>query len=240
MNALGSLVKKEIRSYLNSAIAYIVVVFFLVFTSVWLFYIQQFFALDRASLRPYFSIFPIVFILLLPALTMRAWAEENKVGTVELLVTYPFREHQLVLGKYLGAMALFGAMVVLTLPVPISLLRFGDFEGGQILGEYVGVLLLGSAGISIGLFISSSTNNQITAFLLSVVVLLMLTLIGEANAMIDLPDALRDFVAYVSLSAHFENLVRGVIDSRDVVYFGLVTFTFLYLNTKLLVFRKWR
>jgi len=140
-------IKKELKSYFNSPIAYVLVVTFLVFSSVWVFYLQSFFASNIASLRSFFSVIPIVFIIVMPALTMRSWAEEKKLGTMEVLMTLPFRESTLVLGKFIAALSLLLIMILLTLPLPLLLSRFGDFDWGEILGQYIGVVLLGAAGI---------------------------------------------------------------------------------------------
>lgn len=240
VNNVLAIFRKELRSYFNSPIAYIAVIFFLVFTSVWLYYIQQFVGQNVADLRVYFSIMPIVFILLLPALTMRIWAEENKIGTVELLLTLPFREAEVVLGKFLGAFTLLLIMVVLTFPVPLTITSLGNFETGQIIGQYIGLVFLGAAGISVGLFVSSVSTNQITAFIMSVVVLLFLTLVNRLNYVGNVSGAFANVVNAISLDYHFQSFVKGLLDSRDMIYYLLVTFIFLYLNAKVLVFRKWR
>ena len=240
MSNVFSILRKELRSYFNSPIAYIAVLFFLVFTSVWLFYIQQFFAQNVADLRSYFAIMPLVFIILLPAITMRIWAEENKLGTVELLLTLPIREGEVVLGKFLGAFFLLLIMIALTIPVPLTVVRTGHFEIGQIVGQYIGLVFLGAAGLAIGLFLSAVSTNQITAFILSIVVLLFLTLINRINAGADVSTGLSGFVNYLSLDYHFQSFIKGLIDTRDLVYYLIVTFVFLYLNTKVLIFRKWR
>lgn len=240
MNAIGTIARKELRSSFNSPIAYIVIVFFLVFTSVWLFYISQFVAQDTASLRAYFAIMPLVFIGLVPALTMRSWAEETKLGTEEILLTLPYRESELVLGKFLGAYGLLLVMILLTVFVPITVAPLGNFERGEVIGEYLGIVLLGSAATAIGLFVSSVARNQISAFILSAVALLFLTLISEVNAVADLPVWLASIINYVSLQFHVQSFIRGVVDTRDLVYFVALTVVFLYLNTKMLVFRKWR
>ena len=240
MKQTMTLLRKELATYFNSPIAYIVVIFFLVFTSVWFFYIQQFVAQDVASLRNYFAIFPIVFIILLPAVTMRSWAEENKIGTVELLLTLPFREGQTVAGKFLGAFSLLVLTLVLTIPVPLTIAPLGDFEAGQIVGQYIGVLALGAAGLAIGLFVSSLSKNQITAFILSAVVLLFLTLINQVNFLMELPEWLGTVFNYLSLDYHFSSFEKGLIDTRDLVFYVALAAFFLYLNTKVLVFRKWR
>jgi ABC-2 type transport system permease protein len=240
VNNVVAVLRKELRTYFNSPIAYIAVLFFLVFTSVWLFYIQQFVAQDVASLRIYFAVMPLVFIVLLPAITMRIWAEENKLGTVELLLTLPFREGELVVGKFLGSFFILFIMILLTVPVPLTVTRLGSFERGEIVGQYIGLLLLGGAGIAVGLFISSVSTNQITAFIVSVVVLLFLTIVNRINSIAPVPPGLAEMFNYFSLDYHFQGFIKGLIDSRDVVYYLLLAFVFLYMNMKVLVFRKWR
>ncbi len=240
MKQIVSIVRKEMRSYFNSPIAYIVIIFFLVFSAIWLFYINGFIARDTASLRSYFAIMPIIFVGLVPALTMRSWAEESKLGTDELLFTLPYRETELVLGKFLSAYGLIILALLLTIPLPITLAPLGDFERGEIVGEYLGVGLLGAAATAIGLFISSLARNQITAFILGAVALLFITLVNQINVVLDLPTWLASVINYISLRYHIESFIRGVVDTRDLVYFLALTFLFLYLNTKTLVLRKWR
>jgi ABC-2 type transport system permease protein len=239
MQNILPIIRKELKSYFNSPIAYILVVTFLVFSSVWIFYLQTFFASNVASLRSFFSVLPIVFIVVMPALTMRSWAEERKLGTMEVLMTLPFRESTLVIGKFLAALSLLLIMILLTLPLPLLLARFGDFDWGEILGQYIGVLLLGAAGISVGLFVSSLMANQISSFLISLFVLLVLTLISQVNRVFALPPWAAELFNFVSLGYHFSNFQRGLIDTRDLLYYGIISALFLYLNTKTLVFRKW-
>jgi len=239
MNNMVPIIKKELKSYFNSPIAYILVVTFLVFSSIWIFYLQTFFASNIASLRGYFSVIPIVFIIVMPALTMRSWAEERKMGTMEVLLTLPFRESTLVVGKFLAALTLLAIMIALTIPIPALLSQFGNFDWGEILGQYVGVLLLGAAGISVGLFVSSLMSNQISSFLISLFVLLALTLISQVNRVLALPPWAANAVNFVSLGHHFSNFQRGLIDTRDLLYYAIVSALFLYLNIKTLVFRKW-
>ncbi|MFP4364551.1 MAG: ABC transporter permease [Spirochaetia bacterium] len=239
MNKIMPIIRKEMKSYFNSPIAYIVVIFFLIFTSVWLFLIQQFFNMDTASMRPYFQIMPIVFVILVPAMTMRSWAEEKKMGTEELLLTLPFRESHVVIGKFLAAFILLAIMVGLSIPVPLSISVLGDFDIGPIIGEYLGVLLLGATGLSIGLFISSVSTNQITAFIFGVIALLIVTLIGQINLVMNLPEWLANVINYISLDFHFDSFRKGLIDTRDMLFFICVSFLFLYLNMKVLIFKKW-
>jgi len=237
--SIRPIVRKELKSYFNSPIAYIVAVAFLLFSSIWLFYLQAFFARNIASLRVFFSIIPFTFIVLMPAITMRGWAEEKKMGTMEVLMTLPYKESSLVIGKFLAALCLLAIMILLTLPLPVLLGRFGDFDRGEIIGQYLGVLLIGAAGISIGLFISSFATNQVSAFILSVFVILVLTIISQVNFVLGLPTWAASLLNYLSLGYHFSSFQKGLIDTRDLCYYLLVIGLFLYLNVKNLVFMKW-
>jgi ABC-2 type transport system permease protein len=232
-------IRKELRSYFNSPIAYVVTVTFVLFCAIWVFFLQSFFAANSASLRPLFGVLPMVFIIVMPAITMRSWAEERKLGTAELLLTLPFRESTLVVGKFLAALALLAIMVALTLPLPLLLSRFGSFDWGEVAGQYIGALLLGAAGIAVGQFISSLATNQISSFLITLFVLLFFTLISEVNAAFSLPDLLAGVLNYLSLSSHFFNFQKGLLDTRDLLFYLIVCGLFLYLNMKTLVFRKW-
>ncbi len=240
MRSIFALVKKELRAYFNTPIAYIVAVFFLLFTAGWLYYMEQFYAANVASLRGYFGIFPMVFIFLLPALTMRSWAEETRMKTDEILLTLPVRAGELVMGKFLAALTLMLLMLVCTLPVPLTLFPLGEFSTGQIWGQYIGSFLLAALGIAVGLCVSSLSSNQISAFLFSVVILLAFTLMWQFTMFLPLPDALASLLQYVSLQTHFESFAKGVIDTRDVMFYLVWTALFLYLNMKVLVLRKWR
>lgn len=161
------------------------------------------------------------------------------MGTMEVLLTLPFRESTLVLGKFLAAALLLLLMVALTLPLPLLLARFGDFDWGEVAGQYIGVLLLGSAGISVGLFVSSLATNQVSSFLISLFVLLVFTLISQVNLVFSLPILLARVFSYLALGAHFNNFQKGLVDTRDLLFYVLVCALFLYLNVKTLVFKKW-
>jgi len=236
---IAPLIRKELRSYFNSPIAYVVVLTFLVFSGIWVFYLQTFFAANTASLRGYFGVLPVVFIIVMPALTMRSWAEEKKLGTVEVLLTLPFRESVVVLGKFVAALALLALMLALTLPTPLLLSRFGAFDWGEIAGQYLGALLLGAAGLSLGLFVSSLATNQVSAFLVGLFVLLVITLISQVNMLFPLAPWAAGVFNFLSLNYHFSNFQKGLIDTRDLVYYLVFSALFLYLNVKTLVFKKW-
>ena len=235
-----ALARKELFSYLNAPAFYGAAVFFLAFSSVWLFFFQRFLAMNSATLRPYFAAFPLVFILVIPVLTMKSWAEERKTGSIELLLTMPFSEWDLVLGKFLAAFSLLAMMLVLTIPLPITLLPLGEFDGGMILCEYIGTLLMGASAVALGLLLSSLSKNQAGSFMGSAVVLMLTMLASQFAFSLNLPQWLTEFINFFSLSFHFESFSKGLLDSRDVIYFAVSTALFLFLNTRVILFRKWR
>jgi ABC-2 type transport system permease protein len=237
---IWAVAKKEIYSYSISPAFYGVAVFFLVFSSVFLFYFQTFFAQNQASLRSYFAGFPFAFIGVIPALTMKSWAEEQKTGSIELLLTLPFSEWDLVLGKFLAALAALALMLLLSVPLPLSLAPLGSFDGGVILAEYLGALLLGASAIAIGLLFSAFSRNQAGAFLANAVVLVVFMLISQIPWVTDLPAWAAALVNFVSLSYHFESFSKGLLDTRDLAFFIVSAFLFLFLNTRVILFRKWR
>ena len=235
-----ALAKKELFSYLNAPAFYGAAVFFLVFCSVWLFFMNNYFRMNTATLRPYFSAFPLVFILVIPVLTMKSWAEERKTGSIELLLTLPFSEWDLVVGKFLAVFTMLVMMFVLTIPLPISLMPFGDFDIGVILCEYIGALLMGASAVALGLLLSSLSKNQAGSFVGCAVVLMVTMLINQFAIMLNLPHNLSAVINTFSLAFHFESFTKGLIDSRDVIYYALSTALFLFLTTRVILFRKWR
>lgn len=236
--SMFGLYKKELKSYFNSPIAYLVVLFFVLFCNIYFFFFNQFFAANVATLRGYFAVMPLIFILLIPSITMRSWAEEKKVGTEELLLTLPLTDWQLVLAKYLSSLTLLGIMLGITLFVPITLSFTGDFETGQIIGEYLGTLLLGAAGLAIGQFVSSVTSNQISAYIFSVIGILFITMIGDVSFFMNPSAFFGQLFNYLSFSYHFESFRKGLLDTRDLIYFIIIIFFFLFLNVKVITLRK--
>jgi ABC-2 type transport system permease protein len=237
---MAALARKEIYSYSISPAFYGIAVFFLLFVNIWLFYFERFFALDSATLRPFFAAFPLAFIIIIPVITMKSWAEERKLGSIELLLTMPFSEWELVLGKFLAALAALAAILVLTIPLPLSIVPLGEFDGGVIAGEYAGVLLLGASATALGLFLSALSRNQAGAFLGGAVALLIVMLINTLTQTFNLPQWLAECINFISLTFHFQSFSRGIIDSRDLAFFIITTVLFLFLNTRVLIFRKWR
>jgi ABC-2 type transport system permease protein len=234
-----ALARKEIYSYAVSPAFYGAALFFVLFVNIRLFYFQQFFAADAAPLRPWFAAFPLAVVVVVPAITMKSWAEEWKLGTAELLLTMPFSEWNPALGKFFASFAALLAILLFTLPLPLCVLPLGNFDGGIIAAEYAGVVLLGASALSLGLLLSSLFRSQAGAFLGSASILLVVMLINRLSLSFNMPLLLADLVNFVSLSFHFESFSRGLLDSRDLVFFALVTLLFLYLNTRVLLFRKW-
>ena len=234
-----ALARKELFSYLNAPAFYGAAVFFLAFSSAWLFYIENFFAMNVASLRAYFATFPIVFIIVIPILTMKSWAEERKTGSVELLLTLPFSEWDLVLGKFLSAYALLAMMLALTIPLPLTLLPMGNFDAGVIAAEYFGALLFGASAVALGLLLSSLSKNQAGSFLGTAAALLATLLVGHLAFNLSLPHWLSEFVNFFSLPFHFESFSRGVLDSRGIAYYVASAALFLFLTTRVILYRKW-
>ncbi|MBM4311855.1 MAG: ABC transporter [Deltaproteobacteria bacterium] len=238
MSTTGTIFRRELNGYFSSPVAYIVILAFLGVTH-WLFF-RTFFLANQSSLRPFFSLLPWIFLFLGPALTMRAWAEEKKLGTLEVLMTFPVREREAVLAKFLAAFTFLVITLGLTLSLPLTVMAVGSPDPGPMWGGYLGACLLGGAYLAIGLFASSLTENQIVAFILAITVCFVLLVIGEDIVLFSLPAALVPLCAWLGLGAHFESIGRGVIDSRDILYYLSVIVFFLFLNQLALESRKWR
>jgi ABC-2 type transport system permease protein len=234
------LARKELYQYMHAPAFYGAAIFFLLFCSIWLFFLTNYFAVDQATLRPYFAVFPIAYILVIPVITMKSWAEERKTGTAELLLTMPFTEWDLVLGKFISLLTVLSVMLVLTLPVPLTLLRLARFDGGMIFCEYLGAFLLGASATALGLLLSSLSKNQAGSFLGSAVVLMAVMLVNQLTFQLNLPQWLSSVINFFSLAFHFESFSRGLVDSRDLAFFVLSAALFLFANTRVILFRKWK
>jgi ABC-2 type transport system permease protein len=236
MKTILTIFWKEFRGYFNSPVAYIFIISFLIFTN-WLFF-KGFFLMNQSSLRSFFSILPWVFMFLAPAVTMRSWAEEKKLGTVELLMTLPVRDYEVVLGKFLASFIFLIVTLLCTLPLPLTVMLVGNPDIGPIWGGYLGAFLMGGAYLAIGCFASSLTENQIVAFIIAIFLSFALLITAENLVIMNLPAAL--VFTFLGLGAHFESIGRGVIDSRDIVYYSSVIGFFLFLNGLSVESRKWK
>ncbi len=216
--------RKEFRHYFVSPIAYIVISIFLLVTG-WFFF-STFFLYNQANLRSFFSLLPLTFSFIIPAITMRLFAEERNVGSYEILVTMPLTFVDVILGKFLASLAFVAAMLVPTLAYPITVSFLGQLDWGPVLGGYLGAILLGAAFCAIGLLASSLTRNQIIAFIIGMVICFSLTLINKM--LIFFPESFLGVLEYLGTDFHFQNISKGVIDSRDMLYFLSVIFVGLY------------
>ena len=214
-----ALYKKEVKAYFNSPVAYIVMAVFLLISG-W-FFTSDLHLIGQASLRTFFEVGRLVFIFFVPAVTMRLLAEEQASGSLELLVTYPVTDAEIVLAKWLAAVTLLAITLLFTLVYLGTLVVLGNPDEGAVLGGYLGLLLLGAAGSAIGIWASSLSRNQITAFVLAFTVLFGLYMLG--NLLAFLPPGVGSVAEYVSFGAHLDNLSRGVIDSRDLLYWASLT-----------------
>jgi len=216
--------KKEFRTYFVSPIAYIVISIFLLVTG-WFFF-TTFFLYNQTNLRNFFSLLPIIFSFVVPAVTMRLFSEELNVGSYEILLTMPVTFLDVVVGKFLSAVAFIAVMIAPTLSYPITVSFLGELDWGPVAGGYLGAVLLGASFSAIGLFASSLTRNQIIAFIISMAICFSLVLVDKM--LFFLPQTLLGILSYLGADAHFQNISKGVIDSSDALYFLSICFVGLY------------
>ena len=228
--------KREIRHYFNSPVAYIVVT---VFTIVFgFFFFNNLFVEKQADMRGFFSLAPLMFCFFAPAITMRLLAEEKGSGTIELLITMPVRDWEVVVGKWLAAMALLLTTLALTLVFAVTVAKLGPLDKGPAFGGYIGLLLMGGSYVAIGVMASSFTRNQVVSLIVAFGICFALFLLGKVLPFI--PEKVQPLVAFLSTDTHFENVSRGVIDSRDVIYYASVIVVTLLIATTSLESRKWK
>lgn len=241
MGEIVVVLRRELKSYFFSPIAYVFGVLFLG--------LQLFFAGSGtlrngapASMETFFGLLPMVFLFFLPALTMRTWAEERKLGTIELLMTFPVRIGQLIVGKFLAALVYLAIVLAFTLGLPLTLSAFGRLDWGPVLGAYLASLLMASAYLAVGMFWSSTTRDQIIALLASLVTLLALYFMGYPQVLEAfagrLPSWAIDLLSFASPHRYFTSIARGVIDTRDVLYYVCFCGFFLHCNALVLDARR--
>ncbi len=223
------IMKRELKAYFTAPVAYIVTALFLIISGI-LFY-SVFFLQDRAELRQYFSLLPVLLSFFIPALTMRCFAEERRVGSIETLMTLPVTEVDVVTGKYLasflGTLIMLAPTLFYILPAAI----FGSPDFGPIIGGFVGAIFLCASFTAIGLFATSVTKNQIIAFFTGFIICIALTMVD--SFLIFLPSPIVSLLSYLSASGHFTSISRGILDTRDVIYFISLTALFFTVTVKL-------
>jgi ABC-2 type transport system permease protein len=225
--------KKEFRGYFISPIAYIVISIFLILTG-WFFF-TTFFLYGQAEMRNFFSLLPIILSFIIPAVTMRLFSEEFNTGSYELLLTMPVSSLNIILGKFLAATAFVAIMLVPTLAYAFFISFLGDLDWGPVFGGYIGAVLLGASFSAIGLFASSLTRNQIIAFITGMTLCFVLTLIDKM--LFFLPESLLGVFQFLGADYHFQNISKGIVDSRDLLYFLSVCFVMVY-GTNLVIQEK--
>ena len=227
--------KRELQGYFATPVAYVFLVIYLILAGVFTWYLGGLYEQDQADLTPFFSFQPWLFLALIPALAMRLWAEERHSGTIELLLTLPISPGQAVLGKFLAAWLFVGVALALTVGEWITVAWLGGPDHGVIATSYLGTLLLAGGFLAIGACLSALTRNQVVAFVLSISIGFLFILSGYPAvlefAQAVLPEFLVEAVQQMSFLTHFNGLVRGVIDARDVVFFLSLIGVFLFANT---------
>ena len=242
MNVTKSIFDRELAGYFATPVAYVFLIIFLVLTATFTFEIGGFYERGQADLSPFFDYHPWLYLFLVPALTMRLWAEERKSGTIEFLMTLPITPWQAVLGKFLAAWAFTGLALALSFPIWITVNILGSPDNGAIFAAYIGSLMMAGGFLAIGACLSALTRNQVIAFILTIVVCFGFLLAGFP-LVLNLfsgwaPQMLVDGIASLSFMTHFSSISRGVIDFRDIVYFVLLIGVFLYANTVILQLKQ--
>ena len=227
-SAITVILKRELYTWFNSFTAWLVTGLFLISTG--LLFFSTFFIRQVATLRYFFSLLPILFSFFIPAITMRLFAEESRSGSLETLMTLPVSSAQAVAGKYLAAFISCAVMLLPTFSYALTAGMFGSPDAGPIVGGYLGALFLAAAYSAIGLFASASSKNQIVAFFIGFAICIILSIID--SFLILLPAGITNFLSFFSANTHFESISKGIIDSRDLLYFISITIIFLGLTVK--------
>lgn len=242
MKYIWPIFKREFAAYFATPLAYVFIVIFLLAMGAFTFYVGRFFDNNIADLSVFFGYHPWLYLILVPAIAMRLWAEERRTGTMELLLTLPIPLWATVAGKYLAAWAFIGVALALTFPIWLTVNYLGNPDNGVIVASYAGSLLMAGAYLAIGACISSTTNNQVIAFVVTVVVCFLFAISG-APLVLDFfklwaPLALVNAVSSFSFLTHFTSISQGVIDLRDVIFFFSLIALFLYANVVIVDLKK--
>jgi len=230
MHKVIHILNKELKDYFISPIAYIVISIFLVLTG-WLFF-STFFLYNQADMRFFFTLLPITFSFIIPAITMRLFSEEFNIGSFESLLTLPVTRKDIMIGKFLATVVFITVTLLPTLSYPVFVSLLGNLDWGPVIGGYLGAILLSTSYTAVGLFASSLTRNQIIAFIVSMIICLTLTFIDKM--LFFFPNVLIDIIGYMGADFHFKNIAKGIIDSRDILYFISISFISLYCTNLVL------
>src|SRR5579862_2828697 len=242
MRNVGIIMRRELASYFATPLAYIFILIFLVLANAFTFYLGGFYDRGQADLEPFFAFHPWLYLFLIPAISMKLWAEERKSGSIELLMTQPVKLWEAVLGKYFAAWIFTALALALTFPIWVTVNYLGQPDNGTIVAAYLGSFLLAGGFLAVGSCMSALTRNQVVAFILGVVVCFVFVMAGFPMV-IDVfrawaPVSLVDAIASLSFLTHFQSISKGVIDLRDLLYFAMLIALFLYATAIALDLRK--
>ena len=236
MNNTLTIFKRELKSFFDSPMAYVFLVVFALLNG-W-FFTTTFFLYGQSDLRTLFNIVPLVYLFFIPGITMGLISREKGLGTIEIISTLPIDDRDIVIGKYLSAVALIAIALFTTLLHFITLSSFGNsIDYGAVFTGYLGLLLVGSVYASVGMFSSAVTDNQVISFIVGIAIIFVFWLFDKV--LIFMPDLLAGTIQYLSVEYHLSNISRGVIDTRNLIYFGSVIGFFLFLTTRLVESRRW-
>ena len=242
MNQVAVIFRRELGSYFATPLAYVFIVMFLILTGVFTFYLGGFYERRQADLMPFFMFHPWLYLFLIPAVSMRMWAEERKTGTLELLLTLPVSLKTAVLGKFLAAWMFTGVALILTCPIWITVSYLGDPDNGVILAGYAGSWLMAGGFLAIGSCLSAATSNQVIAFIITVVVCFLFVAAGFPLVLEAFqgwaPTTVVDAIAGLSFLTHFEAVSRGVLDLRDLLYFLIMIGGWLFATAVVIDMKK--
>ncbi|MEE8352631.1 MAG: ABC transporter permease subunit [Rhodospirillales bacterium] len=242
MRNITVIAKREFKSYFSSPLAYIFIVIFVALTGAFAFYIGRFFSREQADLVSFFTYHPWIYLMLVPAISMRLWAEERKTGTIEILMTLPVATTEAVLGKYLAAWAFTGLALILTFPMWITVNVLGQPDNGVILTSYLGSFFMAGAFLAMGSCISALTKNQVIAFIVAATVCFLFT-VSSLALVLDFfrawaPEIIVHTIASMSFLTHFSTITNGVIELRDVIFFASLIAFWLFANIVVVDLKK--
>ena len=236
MNNAIVIFKRELRSIFDSPMAYVFLVVFTLLNG-W-FFTTTFFLYGQSDLRTLFNIVPLVYLFFIPGITMGLISREKGLGTIEIISTLPIEDRDIVIGKYLSAVSLIGIALFSTSLHLITLMRFGNsIDYGAVFTGYLGLLLVGAVYASIGIFSSAVTDNQVISFIIGIAIIFIFWIFDKI--LVFMPDMLAGIIQYISVEYHLSNISRGVIDTRNLIYFGSVIGFFLFMTTRLVESRRW-
>ena len=242
MQATLAICKRELAAYFSTPLAYVFIVIFLALAGAVTFYFGQFFDRGQADLQPFFAFHPWLYLFLIPAVGMRLWAEERKTGTIEILMTLPVSTGQAVIGKFLASWVFAGIALALTFPIWLTVNYLGSPDNGIVAAGYIGSFLMAGAFLAIGCFVSALTRNQVIAFVIAAAVCFLFMMSGLDLVLSAFkgwaPPFVVDMVASLSFLTHFDGIMKGVIDLRDLIYLGSAIVIFLFANVVTIDLKK--